>query len=137
MKKALVLSSAALLWATMAFAQDASSASAGSQSGNQTLQGCLSKSGDSFNLSANGQSYRVVGGDLSQLQGKDGHQVSISGSVSGSEINLQSASDIASTCSSNTAADNTNSSSGATASSSDTGATSAAPSGSVNNPSAP
>src|SRR4051794_2233413 len=118
MKKAVLLTSTILLWAGMAVAQDSSATAASNQSqssssASQTLQGCLSKSGDSFNLSANGQQFRVVGGDLSQLQGKDGHTVSINGSVSGSEINLQSASDIASTCA------NQQASTGSSASSSD------------------
>src|SRR3954468_18236121 len=111
MKKAVLLTSTILLWAGMAVAQDASGASAANQSqtsssASQTLQGCLSKSGDSFNLAANGQQYKVVGGDLSQLQGKDGHTVSVSGTLSGSEINLQSASDIASSCATGSASAN-------------------------------
>src|SRR3569832_454669 len=102
MKKAVLLTSTILLWAGMAVAQDASANTANqsqtSSSASQSLQGCLSKSGDSYNLSANGQQFRVVGTDLSQLQGKDGHTVSINGTLSGSEINMQSASDIAATC---------------------------------------
>src|SRR3954454_13749479 len=112
MKKVVFLTSTILLWAGMAVAQDASAnpANQTSSSASQTLQGCLSKSGDNYNLNANGQEYKVTGGDLSQLSGKDGHTVSINGTVSGSEISLQSASDVASTCS-NTSASNSGTSS--------------------------
>src|SRR6185369_5566341 len=111
MKKVVFLTSTILLWAGMAVAQDASAnpANQASSSASQTLQGCLSKSGDNYNLNANGQQYKVSG-DLSQLSGKDGHTVSINGTVSGSEISLQSASDVASTCANNTSASSSDSS---------------------------
>jgi hypothetical protein len=113
MKKAVLLTSTILLWAGMAVAQDTSANTANqsqtTSSAQQTLQGCLSKSGDSYNLNASGQQFKVSGSDLSQLQGKENHTVSISGTVSGSEISLQSATDIAATCDNSGSAANTSS----------------------------
>lgn len=108
MKKSIFLTSAIfLLFATSAIAQDQSTppssqdpnatqqqdqqqqqqqqpqqqpSATPSASGSQTIQGCLSQSGDNYMLTAEGQTY-MVNGDSSQLKDHVGHTVAITGQV--------------------------------------------------------
>lgn len=100
--KALWLTLIAVLACGVSIAQTQSETSSAtpqsSGASSQSVQGCLQQSGDAFILNVSGTLYRVVGGDTSQLKGLNGHTVSISGQKSGSEITLQSAQDISSTC---------------------------------------
>jgi hypothetical protein len=109
-----------LLSAPLACAQQGAQDSSGdsnSIAGNfnlRTFRGCLSRSGDQYELTVGGavpRHYRLIGSNLAQLDTKTGHTVSITGTILDSSqsglmnadaesdtINFLSLDDLASTC---------------------------------------
>jgi hypothetical protein len=109
-----------VLTATTAFSQpipQSSSANPNKTTGEfrpVTLHGCLSRSGDRYSLTVSAtvpHQYRLVGSNLTQLDGKVGHTVSIIGTIPDSSlsygtntnaesdtVNFLSVEDVASTC---------------------------------------
>ncbi|SRR6266702_8404089 len=85
--KRVVLVFACVLSALCAFGQDTQSSSGDSLAGDfspRTFRGCLSQSGDHFDLLVTGvtpRQYHLAGSNLTQLEGKSGHTVSITGTV--------------------------------------------------------
>ncbi len=82
-----ILVFAVVLSALCAFAQDTQAGAADSLSGDfspRTFRGCLSQSGDHFDLLVEGvtpRQYHLAGTNLAQLDGKAGHMVSVTGTV--------------------------------------------------------
>src|SRR5512142_1119890 len=57
-----------------------SSSATSTTSGSQTIQGCLSQSGDQYTIAANGKTYNITG-DTSQLKDHVNQTVAITGTV--------------------------------------------------------
>ena len=69
-----------------------------SSSNSGAMQGCLSGSGKNLMLQANGKSYSLQGSTTS-AQSLVGHQVEVTGDVSGSAVNVSNIRDLGTTCS--------------------------------------
>jgi hypothetical protein len=82
-----ILVFAVVLSALCAFAQDTQASAGDSLAGDfspRTFRGCLSQSGDHYDLLVDGvtpRQYHLAGTNLAQLDGKAGHMVSITGTV--------------------------------------------------------
>ncbi len=82
-----ILVFAVVLSALCAFGQDTQTSAGDSLAGDfspRTFRGCLSQSGDHYDLLVEGvtpRQYHLAGTNLSQLDGKAGHMVSITGTV--------------------------------------------------------
>ena len=119
MHRAVLIVFLLLLTATPAFAQQMPQSSSGNNKTAGefrpvTLHGCLSRLGDHYELTVSAavpRQYRLVGSNLTQLDGKIGHTVSIIGTMPDSSlsngmntneesdtVNFLSVEDVASTC---------------------------------------
>ncbi len=84
MKKMFLLLSLAGLWAPLALAQDAPAPNSNNSGSTSSVQGCLSVVDGNYMLTQDGNSatYKLVGKET-QLKKHVGHEVAVTGEVSG------------------------------------------------------